>query len=187
MKRLSDFKPLRLVELPDIGTIPGLGLTLIVGPNSAGKTRFLNDLNSRLCGDPQSSVVATRIELNKPEYQPLLECLKNEGYIRITANPNGKEQLRVRTPYLGTGQVQPEVDLDQVRGWYDAYPPWTGASSDRPNEFLLRIGRLLVTKLSLDRRLTGLGAVGVINFATQLPQSELHSLRMNDAACSELA
>jgi ABC-type enterochelin transport system ATPase subunit len=79
MKRLSDFKPLKVVELPDIGPIPGLGLTLIVGPNSAGKTRLLNDLNSRLSGDPRNPVVARRIELNKPEYQPLMDCLKDEG------------------------------------------------------------------------------------------------------------
>lgn len=51
MKRLSDFKPLKLVKLPDIGTIPGSGLTLIVGPNSAGKTRLLNDLN---CGSAET-------------------------------------------------------------------------------------------------------------------------------------
>jgi hypothetical protein len=185
MKRLSDFKPVGLVELPDIGAIPGLGLTLIVGPNSAGKTRLLNDLNSRLCGDPRSTVVATRIELNKPEYQPLIDCLADEGYIRISSDASGRLQLVVNTPYLGTGEVQPPVPIDQVRGWYDAYPE--GASSDRQNEFLLRIGRLLVTKLSLDRRLIGLGTVGVINFETAPPQTELHSLRMNDTACRELA
>jgi hypothetical protein len=187
MKRLSDFKPLGLVELPDIGTVSCLGLTLIVGPNSAGKTRLLNDLNSRLCGDPRSTVVARRIELNKPEYQPLIDCLRDEGYIRTPSDANGRLQLVVNTPYLGTGEVQPPVAIDQVRGWYDAYPNWEGTSSDRANEFLLRIGRLLVTKLSLERRLTGLGTVGVINFETAPPQTELHSLRVNDNACSELA
>jgi hypothetical protein len=187
MKRLSDFKPVGLVELPDIGAIPGLGLTLIVGPNSAGKTRLLNDLNSRLCGDPRSAVVARRIELNKPEYQPLMDCLEAEGYLRISPDASGRPQLVVKTPYLGTGEVQPPVAIDQVRGWYDAYPTWEGTSSDRANEFLLRIGRLLVTKLSLERRLNGLGTVGVINFETAPPQTELHSLRVNDNARSELA
>lgn len=187
MKRLSDFKPLKVVELPDIGTVPGVGLTLVVGPNSAGKTRLLNDLNSRLCGDPRSTVVARRIELNKPEYQPLIDCLVNEGYIRLPLDPAGRQQLVATTPYLGTGEIQPPVGMEQVRGWYDAYPTWEGASADRPNEFLQRIGRLLVTKLSLERRLTGLGTVGVINFETAPPQTELHSLRVNDAARSELA
>jgi hypothetical protein len=187
MKRLSDFKPLGLVELPDIGSVSGSGLTLIVGPNSAGKTRLLNDLNSRLCGDPRSTVVARRIELNKPEYQPLIDCLVNEGYIRLPLDPAGRQQLVATTPYLGTGEIQPPVGMEQVRGWYDAYPTWEGASADRPNEFLQRIGRLLVTKLSLERRLTGLGTVGVINFETAPPQTELHSLRVNDTACSELA
>jgi hypothetical protein len=187
MKRLSDFKPLGLVELPDIGSVSGSGLTLIVGPNSAGKTRLLNDLNSRLCGDPRSTVVARCIELNMPEYQPLINCLVNEGYIRLPLDPAGRQQLVATTPYLGTGEIQPPVGMEQVRGWYDAYPTWEGASADRPNEFLQRIGRLLVTKLSLERRLTGLGTVGVINFETAPPQTELHSLRVNDTACSELA
>jgi hypothetical protein len=187
MKRLSDFKPLRLVELPDIGAVSGLGLTLIVGPNSSGKTRLLNDLNSRLCGDPRSTVVAKRIELNKPEYQPLMDCLADEGYIRISSETNGAPQLVVKTPYLGTAEVQPPVTMEQVHAWYEAYPTWEGTSADRHNEFLLRIGRLLVTKLSLDRRLTGLGNVGMINFETAPPQTELHSLRVNDTACSELA
>jgi hypothetical protein len=102
-------------------------------------------------------------------------------------DPNGRQQLVVRTPYLGTHEVQPPVAIDEVRGWYDAYPNWTGAGSDRTNEFLLRIGRLLVTKLSLERRLTNLGTVGVINFASAPPQTELHSLRVNDTACRELA
>jgi hypothetical protein len=187
MKRLPDFKPLKLIELPDIGTISGAGLTLIVGPNSAGKTRLLNDLNSRLSGDPRSPVVATRVELNKPEYQPLMDCLEAGGYIRISPDPLGRPQLVVRTPYLGTGEVLPPVDMSQVRGWYDANSDWNDGTTQRPNEFLMRVGRLLVTKLSLDRRLTGLGSVGVIDFATAHPQSELHSLRANDKACRELA
>ena len=170
-----------------MGPSLGSGLTLIVGPNSAGKTRLLNDLNSRLCGDPRSTVVARRIELNKPEYQPLIDCLVNEGYIRLPLDPAGRQQLVATTPYLGTGEIQPPVGMEQVRGWYDAYPTWEGASADRPNEFLQRIGRLLVTKLSLERRLTGLGTVGVIDFENAPPQSELHSLRVNDTACSELA
>ena len=93
----------------------------------------------------------------------------------------------VRTPYFGTGEVQGPVAFGQVRGWYDSQPEWNDASTGRTNEFLMRIGRLLVTKLSLDRRLTGLGTVGVIDFAAAAPQSELHSLRVNDSACRELA
>src|SRR5205823_1035588 len=34
---------------------------------------------------------------------------------------------------------------------------------------------------------TGLERVGVINFQTAPPQTELHSLRVNDIACRELA
>lgn len=130
--------------------------------------------------------MARRIELNKPEYQPLIDRLKDEGYIRISSE-GGRDHLVVKTPNLRTGEVQPPIAIDQVRGWYEVYPTWEGTSSDRHNEFLQRIGRLLVTKLSLERRLTGFGTVQVINFETAPPGSELHSLRVNDTACRELA
>ena len=61
MDRLSDFKPLAQVVLPDVGKIPCAGLTLVVGPNSSGKTQFLADLYSRLCGEPRDVVVASDV------------------------------------------------------------------------------------------------------------------------------
>lgn len=66
MDQLSDFKPLAKVTLPNIGDIPCSGLTLIVGPNSSGKSQFLRDLYSRLCGEPRELVVALAVGINKP-------------------------------------------------------------------------------------------------------------------------
>src|SRR5437588_6040836 len=87
INRLSDFKPLAEVMLPGAGKIPCAGLTLIVGPNSSGKTQFLNDLYSRVCGDPRRLIVAEKVEVNKPDCEPLIECLEREGYLRRRFNP----------------------------------------------------------------------------------------------------
>src|SRR5215471_14770038 len=94
MDRLSDFKPLQQVRLPGIGDIKCSGLTLIVGPNSSGKTQFLRDLQLRLAGEPRTLVVATEIRMIKPEFEPLMRCLQSEGYIEIQSDPNGTPNQR---------------------------------------------------------------------------------------------
>jgi recombinational DNA repair ATPase RecF len=87
MNRLTDFKPLAKVTLPGVGDIPCSGLTLVVGPNSSGKTHLLTDLYLRLCGEPRKLVVASDVRVDKPEYTPLMNCLESEGYIRKYTNP----------------------------------------------------------------------------------------------------
>ena len=54
-----DFKPLESFELPGIGSVQCDGLTVIVGPNSSGKSQLLQDIYLRLCGEPRALVVAT--------------------------------------------------------------------------------------------------------------------------------
>jgi len=79
MERLSDFKPLAKVTLPNVGDIPCCGLTLIVGPNSSGKSQFLRDLYQRLCGEQRALVVASNVQLNKlPDYESWIKLLEAE-------------------------------------------------------------------------------------------------------------
>ena len=186
MERISDFKPLAKVVLPDVGEIPCAELTLVVGPNSSGKTQFLADLYSRLCGEPRDVVVASDVQLNKPEYARFMELLETEGYIRTTIDPgNNQRQIVPRTTYVGTGNAFQPLTHDQAQSWYHAYD---GAlASGRSNEFLNRIGRLLVTKLSLERRLVGLQSTTVIDFESQPPVVDLHAFHVNDAARRQLA
>ena len=73
---------------------------------------------------------------------------------------------------------------EQAESWYNAYD---GAVSGRSNEFLNRIGRLLVTKLSLERRLVGLQTTGVIDFESQPPVVDLHAFHVSDKARRQLS
>src|SRR5262249_26851859 len=56
----------------------------------------------------------------------------------------------------------------------------------RRTEFLNHFGRWLVTALFLERRLSSLNQVGVIDFQNQPPQHDLHVLYLDDGARASL-
>jgi AAA domain, putative AbiEii toxin, Type IV TA system len=189
MNRLIDFKPLAKVTLPGVGGIPCSGLTLVVGPNSSGKTHLLTDLYLRLCGEPRKLVVASDVRVDKPEYTPLMNCLESEGYIRKYTNPdNNQTQIIGNTTYVGTGTALQPINPSQAEEWYHAYThPAEGVDFGPRNQFLSYFGRLLVTKLFLDRRLIGFRTVGVIDFESQPPTDDLHAFHVNDSAREQLS
>jgi len=185
MNRLSDFKPLRQVTLPGTGDIECSGLTLIVGPNSSGKTQLLQDLHFRLSGNPRNLVVAKDIELAKPQFDRLMECLHTEGYIELRRDGSGTPiQILPRTTYLGIGQTVPNFTYSEAKSWHHSYEP--SRNNGQQNHFLTQIGQLLVSALFLDRRLTSLGTVGVIDFQNHTPTHDLHTLIINDDARTAL-
>src|SRR6266478_5259482 len=102
-QRVSDFKPLQLIELPGLGELDCSGLILLVGPNSSGKTQLLRDVHDRLMGSMRNFVVARRVELQKPvELNPYLSCLQEEGYIRMEG-----QTIIPTTTRAGTGERKP--------------------------------------------------------------------------------
>ena len=92
MDKLIDFKPIRRLTLPSLGELRCAGLIVIVGPNSSGKTQFLKDIKEKLCGEPRTLVVAEELEINKPDHDWFLKCLKKEGHIYSTWDANDQEQ-----------------------------------------------------------------------------------------------
>ena len=79
--RLTDFKPLRYVCLPELGELDCSGLIMLVGPNSSGKSQLLQDIYHRVAGMPRQLVVADSIEINKPAVLgPFLKALETDGY-----------------------------------------------------------------------------------------------------------
>src|SRR2546425_10050625 len=97
MDRISDFKPLERLTLPSIGDLRCSGLILIVGPNSSGKSQFLQDIYLRLCGEPRSLVVATNVRITKPDYEPFMKCLEAEGYFMTVIDDNGTSRFKPLT------------------------------------------------------------------------------------------
>ncbi len=182
MKRLTDFKPLHRVVLPGLGALQCSGLIMLVGPNSSGKSQLLQDIHRRLIGEPRKLVVAREIDIQKPPFEPFIKCLEDEGYFDTVTDDAGNKLLRPRTIYLGTGQAVSQIQSNQAHQWYSSFSPESLSSSRRQSEFLNYFGRLLVTALFLDRRLTFLASTGVIDFDAQPPQHDLHALYLDDKA-----
>ncbi len=184
MKKLIDFKPIKRLALPELGELSCSGLIMIVGPNSSGKSQLLGDITQKISGEPRDLVVATDLEVETPNHESLLSCLKNEGYLSITWDDNGNEQFFPMTPFLGTGQGAQNIgsqQLEQLR---------SRASKDesrkRRNEYFGWFSKFLVTALFLENRLTSLTTVDTIDFEKQPPSNDLHALHLNDAARLEL-
>ncbi|MFN0300930.1 MAG: AAA family ATPase [Burkholderiales bacterium] len=187
MKHLVDFKPLQRIKLPDIGVIDSAGLTVIIGPNSSGKTRLLRDIEQRLAGEPHTLVVAQAVDIGKPDYEELVECLKREGYISEVRQPNGAVVLRSQTTFIGYSQ-QPlaEFDPNASAQWFAQYSAQPGRADYERSQFLMVFGRMLMTALFLDRRLVSLAQVNGFDRNAQAPQSDLHVLYYNHQAQDDL-
>jgi putative AbiEii toxin of type IV toxin-antitoxin system/OLD-like protein len=186
LARLADFKPLKRLEVPDLGDVDCAGLVVLVGPNSSGKSQLLQDVYNRLAGMPRQLVVAKRVEVSKPPLASFLRVLEDEGYFETIEDDGGNKHLRPRTMYLGSGQALPQIQPQQARQMYDGFSTDADQSTRRQVPFLNHFGRLLVTALFLDRRLTSLTPVGVIDFDSQAPQHDLHVLYLDDAARERL-
>jgi hypothetical protein len=181
--RLTDFKPLQRVELPGLGELHCTGLILIVGPNSSGKTQLLQDLYRRIIGEPRTLVVATTVELRRPEQmEPFIQCLEREGYLTKITDDAGNEQLRPLTTFVGSGEPAAQIHINQSREWFNSYSVADVGKIRRRIDWLGYFGRLLVTGLFLEKRLTAVQQVGMFDFQAQPPQNDLHALYVDDDA-----
>jgi hypothetical protein len=185
MERLTDFKPLERVVLPELGDLDCTGLILVVGPNSSGKSQFIKDLYHRVSGEFRQLVVAKQVDVRKPEYEPFLDCLKREGYIKNVIDQNGIEQIRPMISYAGTMQGANQIPVTQAQIWYQSFVSPDTLTSGR-NEFLNYFGRMTVTALFLGSWMYSSSEVATFDYQEQSPQNDLHALYMNDDAKKEL-
>jgi hypothetical protein len=185
LDKLSDFRPLSRLVLPELGTLDCSGLTVIVGPNSSGKTQLLRDIRDRITGEPRKLVVASEIEVQPPDEEPFLKCLKAEGYISSVWADSGEEQYVPRTTPIGSGGSAQNVGTNQLRQWRSESA--LAAQNNRRNQYLSWLSKFLVTVLFLENRLIALNPVGTIDFENQPPGNDLHALHLNDSARTALA
>jgi len=185
MEKLSDFKPLQRVDLPELGEIKCSGLILIVGPNSGGKTQLLRDIYRRLKGDAGRFVVARDIALRKViDFERFLSCLEHEGYAERFKDEGNNKQIRLKSTFVGSGDSAPLILEDHAMAWHSSYARDESISGQQ--RWLSIFGRLLVTALFLDRRLVAVNQTNLIDFETAPPQNDLHALHMNDNAKQRL-
>ena len=180
MDKLSDFKPLKRLVLPDLGELRCAGLVVIVGPNSSGKTQLLRDIKERISGEPRELVVASELEIETPDHDRFMKCLRDEGYVYSTWSNNDEEQLIPTTTFVGSGQGAQNVGLTQLNQWRGKAS--RAAERKQRNEYFAWVSKFLVTVLFLENRLTSLTTVQTIDFEKQPPKHDLHALHLNEAA-----
>ncbi len=184
MEKLTDFKPIHKLTLPDLGELTCSGLTIIVGPNSPGKSQLLKDINEKIAGDPRELVVAESIELTNIDYTTFLKCLITEGYLSSFWDDNDQEQYMPMTTAIGTGQGAQQVGTQQLEQWKSQSP--TAHKRKKKDQYFGWFSRFLVTALFLENRLTSMSTANTIDFETQPPTHDLHALHLHDEARNAL-
>jgi len=186
VEHLTDFKPLQRVALPRLGDLDSSGLILIVGPNSSGKSQFLQDLHQRMIGLRRVLVVADTIEIRKPEQlEPLLDCLSGEGYL-ARVDQAGTALLRPLATFAGTGAAGGQIPLQQAKDWFQQFSVDDVRGGRGPTPFLSYFGQLMVTALFLGNRLTSVNQVPMFDHESQPPANDLHALYVDDTARAAL-
>jgi|GEM_PF-2006256 hypothetical protein len=184
MEKLTEFKPIQKLCLPNLGQLSCAGLIVIVGPNSSGKSQLLKDISQKISGEPRELVVAAEFELAKLDHQLLIKCLRAEGYISSFWDDNDREQYMPMTTAIGTGQGAQNVGSEQLEQWRSRSE--NAARGKRKDEYFGWFSRFLVTALFLENRLTSMSAANTIDFETQPPTHDLHALHLNDPARAAL-
>ena len=188
MAKLVDFNPLKSIAMPNVGRVQPRGLVVIIGPNSAGKTQMLKDIQGRVLGQPRNLVVCEDIELQRPpDLNLLLDVLYAEGHIRKRVDAHNNVYIDSLMPPLG-GDPQSHWSLPehQVKEFYqrDGDPGPAGEQRDR---FLEHFGRSFVSLLFLDRRLVLTATVDSFDYEIKPPTNELQALYLDSAAKQALA
>jgi hypothetical protein len=186
MKKLTDFHPLSRVSLPDVGDLPCKGLTVLVGPNSSGKSQLLRDIYLTLTGHPRKPVVASFVGAAKPQnFEDFMSCLEAEGFVKTLVEPSGTKLYRPVEGNIGLGEGAAQVLSTTLQ------QQWSAFSSDQApprvaSEFLTFVGRMLVAALFLERRLIATNQVPMFDHEAQAPQNDLQSLYVHKTAATEL-
>jgi hypothetical protein len=187
MKKLTDYHPLSRVTLPDVGDLPNKGLTVLVGPNSSGKSQLLRDIHLTITGQPRQLVVAARIEIAKPpDLGNFLSCLEAEGFVRRVVDASGTKFIRPITANVGQGEAANQVPLTDLEQQFVNFAPDQVPSVRGTPQFLPFVGRMLVAALFLERRLIAVNQVGMFDYETTPPQNDLHALYIHETAQTDL-
>jgi hypothetical protein len=190
MLKLFDFNPLKSVAVPNVGRIEPKGLVLVIGPNSAGKTQILRDIEGRVLGQARKLVVCDDIEISRPSsLDALLEVLLADNHIRRRVDEHNNVYIESRIPHFGGNQSKWSLTENQVKSYFNA-PTRRGGPADlngSTDKFLEHFGRSFITSLFLSRRLTVTNAVDNFDYETAFPSNELQMLYIDPDAKRLLA
>ncbi len=180
------FNPLKSIAVPNAGCMVPRGLTVIIGPNSSGKTQMLKDLQARLLGESRKLVVCEKIDLERPPaLDPLIDNLCSMRQIRKKFDQHNRLVIETLMPGLGhNSQGNWTLEFSDIQRFFSTRPDPVLQQTDR---FLEHFGRSFLSSLFLDRRLVVTNAVDNFKFESQWPSNELQALHLDKGAKEKLA
>ncbi len=186
---LFDLNPLKSITIPNTERIEPKGLTLIIGPNSAGKTQLLRDIYSRLCGKPRKLVVCKDVEINhQSDFTSVLNVLESEGHIRRSTDAHNNVIVKAIIPAFGESSQAWSLSETTAKLYFEKPVSIGKAPQDSASDkFLEHFGRSFVTALFLERRLTVTKTVNSFDYENQPPTNELQALYIDSSAKQLLA
>jgi energy-coupling factor transporter ATP-binding protein EcfA2 len=190
MPTIAELNPLKSIAIPNVGRIEPKGLVLVIGPNSAGKTQCLRDIQGRMLGQPRKLVVCDDVSIGRPPtLQSLIDALTAENHIHRRVDEGNIVYFEPRIPDFGGRTEAWTVSEYQVRDWFNSFEkPGAKAQTDgRADKILELFGRSFIASLFLDRRLSITSTVDNFDYETQFPSNELQALYINSEAKALLA
>lgn len=121
MPKLLDFNPLKSLAVLNVGRVEPKGLVLVIGPNSAGKTQLLRDIQGRVLGQARKLVGCDDVEISRPpSLEPLLDVLFAENHIRRRVDEHNNVYIEPRIPHFGGNQSNWSLPENQVKSYFTA-------------------------------------------------------------------
>jgi hypothetical protein len=182
MSALTEYNPLKAIQVPGAAIPDPEGLIVVIGPNSSGKTLFLRDIENYLTGAKNEPIVCESITAKKPEnLQALIDDLKNLRYLRVTNEQHG--QCQVDVPFLRVKTQRTQFSLQQLDQAYQQFSP----DANGKNEGFFRpIGLALLAALSLHERREVCDEAPNFQDESHSPDRPIQGLKLNCYAQEEL-
>ncbi len=189
--------PISAVELPGRNLLDLKAFTVVVGPNSSGKTQLLRDIQAAAIGQARRLVVATKISFaDLGELDEFVESAVNAGYLErlVGGNTGDSARYRRRHHQLGTndgaGQENPHSELKRIHEMSRRAASTPHADELPSNPLLAFLSGAFCASLFLENRLTLLQDTNTFDYeespASNLLQSLFLSRQAQEVLESEL-
>lgn len=184
---LASYNPLKQVSLPGAQISNPTGIVVVVGPNSSGKSLFLNDVEKFLLSGKKDFVVCTDIIPTRPTNRDeFIADLIAKNYLREV--PAHKEHYRTYVPFIKVKRHNESpnremLQLGAIKKMYDEF----GTKSDSTSKWFSFLGVTLVALLSLDHRRLVCIRTKSFDYRGGTPDDPVQGLSLNSDAQELLA
>ena len=178
--------PIRSLTLPGVESLELSGLIVVIGPNSSGKTQFLQDVNDVVCGRNRQFVVASEVSFRTPPpFDEYCEFLVKRG----TLFESQPDHFLKRSLQFGADEGAGTFRKSQLKTQHQQFvtaAQQVAQSSVPEYPYLKELGPLSCSVLFLKNRLTLMDACPTYDHRSQGPSRTLQSLYWNKAAKAAL-